>query len=202
LVKFLLSILKLILAVLLLPVVFSVTRSFLIELKTIDPDLSYFFLCGVIVYLAAHLLLFKFSAVFHKGQQVLQAVFGFLPGLAKIIGYINPIYAVILLVVYLVAGLFWDVGAYLSIFLILSGFLVALHFICTAEDLKAKTDDLLKANYIFCLLLIWVFLLIFTAAIFHLAKSGFYFNEFFNTAYEIAHNLYLKFGNQLIVKLR
>lgn len=196
-VNLLLSLIKLLIAVVIIPIVIAVTSSFIEELRTIDPDVGIFFLTGVLAYLAVYLLAFQLQRLYQGGQKFLQVIFGFSQVFAKAISFILPIYAVILLAAYLIAGLFGDAEAYLYLLVALVGFFVTLHFILGAQELKAGQADLLKANYIASLLFIWTFCIIISAVMLYFAKTGFYFNEFVKNAYDAASEIYLKLWRQL-----
>lgn len=201
-INFLLSILKLILGILVIPVVYGVSTSCIRELKTIDPDIGMFFMSGVFVYLAFHILIFEPKSLFQKGQQFIQSIFGFSKILGKIIAFITPVYALFWLIIYFVTGLFIDVSAFSNLLLILTGFFVALHFIQCAEELKAQQGDLFKSGYISSLLFIWISCIIVSAAIFHTARNGFYFGEFFKNAYDVSLAMYHQVWQRLLTRLR
>lgn len=195
------SILKFLLLVLFLPVVIGVSDSFLKELSTIDQDITRIFFFGVASYLIVHVLVFQPKQIFAKGRRFSEIAFGFSQNFAKAASFALPIYSLGLVLIFFIAGLFWDLDYYWLIFLFLLGLLTTFHFVMAAEELKSNPDDFLKANYCFFLLIIWVLCIIILAGIFNLAQTGFYFNEFFDRAYQISSDMYIDFAIQVRKKL-
>jgi hypothetical protein len=200
-IKFLLSLLKFALAIIIIPLVYAVSVSFWQELKSIDPGLVNFFFFGVFGYLAFHILVLAPKAIYQKAAQFIQAIFGFLKPMGNLLSNILPIYALILLSIYFVTSLFIDVGIYSVLLLSLAGFFVTLHFILAAEGLKAQSEDLFKAGYMAWILFIWVFCIAASALVFHAAKTGFNFSDFSKNAYNMSVDLYQKVWQRLMTKI-
>lgn len=186
--KKILSILKFIIGVLLLPFVISFTIGFSKELLTLEKSLIYF-LSGIISYLVLHLFIGKPLTIYRKGQRILEIIFKFFSPLIKVAGYLLPIYTLILFGFYLILSSFIKDDFLKNSFFFLFSFSLTLHLVITAETLRAK-EDLLKANYIFGYSLIYILNLILISFGLNLISDKFSFVKFFNNTFPMAKNIF------------
>ena len=123
-----------------------------------------FLLLGITAYLAIHVLFGAPSRAYVFGHELTHAtatwvsggqVKGFKAGAKKgavttnkitgfiaLAPYMIPVYAVLVALVYGVAGFFWDVRPYIHWFLFGLGASLAFHLVFTVEALKQKQTDL------------------------------------------------------------
>jgi len=195
----LISIVKFIVAVLILPIVVAVTISLFNHIVILPKGSVNYFLGGIISYLILHLFIFEGSALFEKGQAIVGVLFKFISPLANILSFALPIYAIITLIVYFLFSLFVNIDSYIGIFIFLISFAVILHIVNCAKSLSSQGDDFLKGNYFFSLELIYILNIFIFAAILHCFVRKFLFLDFFNTFLKVTKYTYFLVIKQLFV---
>ncbi|MBI4708120.1 MAG: hypothetical protein HY761_09400 [Candidatus Omnitrophica bacterium] len=193
------AIVKFIFGILLLPFVYTATKTFLIEFSQIDAMLQNYFWSGVIGFLLVNFFLWEPQVIYDKGHSLLEESFSFFQPLVKVAPYLLPIYAIILTLAY--AGLSLTIKSewLIKYFLILFGFTISLHLVFAAKTLRGKKGDLLKGNYIFGFSFIYLINLLLIALIFNFIFEKFSLVNFCNNSFLQAKCIFEAVFKQLFV---
>ncbi len=194
-----LSILKFVFFILLLPLAVASTTAFIQEVNHLPQETIAFLLNGIVVYLFVHLFVYEPRPVYQYGQNLVTAIFQFFAPLVKIASFLLPIYTILLLIGAYFANLIFkrnDIEHYL-LFLISASFVM--HMVFTAQVLRGKDSNIIKPNYLFSVSLIYVINIFIIAMMFDLILKEFSFAEFFSTATAMTAKVYKAVFNQLFV---
>jgi len=213
--------LRFFLAVLSTPFLISVSYALYDELgKVSSLGLNQkYFLLGAAIYLVVHIVFFKMNLLYVFGHELAHAVatiisFGKVKSFKvsrkggevkatkatvfiTLAPYFFPTYSILLAIVWIIAGKFWQVDNFIYGFLFLLGFTLAFHFVMTVEFLKIKQPDLLKTGYLFSLVLIYLANISVAAFILSFIFPDVSFKSYLSTSYTFAKDVYVSFFNQL-----
>ena len=192
-----LSILKFILAVLLLPIVIGVTKSFFENLRAMDASVSFSFGWGVVAYLILHILLYEPTQVFDASQKMTERTIGFLSPWAKVAGFCVPFFTILLFIIYYFASLAWKEADLLPYFSFFASFTFTMHMVMTANSLKKKQPGWLKENYFFSIFIIYIVNMLIVSGAFALLSQEFSFLSFIKRCGEVAAAIYTASFRQL-----
>ena len=148
-----LSVLKLALAVSLLPLVIGVTASFWQNLVAMDRAVSAAFGWGVVVYLILHILLYEPAQVYDTGKKIAEKAMTFFSPLVKVTGFCIPIFTILAFGLYFVASRIWTQYNLFPAFVFAASFALTMHLVFTANALKGKQAGTMKENYFFSIFL-------------------------------------------------
>ncbi len=191
------DVLKGIFAALLIPLVFSITFSFSSEMETLKHRYFAIFFNGVATYLIMYLFVFDFQGVYRYGQKLVTEIFKFLDPLVGVASYFLPIYSLLLLILYYIAGFFLKEKSFGPMFVFFVGFTFAMHMILTAKDLKEEDSNPVKTNYFFFMSIIYIANMFLLALMCTLVMPKFTFAAFFNDLTIKAANIYGRAFGQL-----
>ncbi|MDP2941609.1 MAG: hypothetical protein Q8N85_05095 [Candidatus Omnitrophota bacterium] len=177
---------KFILGICLLPFVYSATVSFLKEFSAVDAGLRGNFLWGIVTFLLIYLFVWEPAIIYTRGHKLLEWIFNFFKPLVKVAPYVFPIYALILFILYQLLALFIRAPWLAEYAVFLFGFTLALHLIFSANSVRGKKGDFLKANYIFGFSLVYIINLGLFALFFSAIFEKFSFVGFCNSSYQIS----------------
>jgi len=194
-----LSILKFVLAILLLPVVISVTVSFLENISALSRNISSAFGWGVISYLILHILLYEPTQVFDTGKKLTEKTIGFLSPWMKAAGFCLPIFTLLSFVVYYFASLIWKQYELFPYFVFLASFTFTMHMVFTANSLKKKQPGWLKENYFVSIFSIYIVNILIIALAFSFLYHEFSLSVFFARLGDVAGAIYTASFRQLFV---
>ena len=194
-----LSVLKLILAVLLLPLTIGITASFWENLRLVQSSISGAFGWGVVSYLILHILLYEPAQVFDTGKKITEKATGFLLPMFKIAGFCIPIFTILSFAAYYLSSLIWKNVDLFPFFAFLAAFTFTMHIAFTANALKGKQAGWLKENYFFSIFIIYIINMLIITGAFTLLTSEFSFLEFWKRAAGIAGAIYTASFRQLFV---
>ena len=197
--EFLLSILKFIIGVSLLPIVYAASICFAQELIKLEPQVVRSFIWGIMGFLGLYLFVWEPVILFKKGQRILEFIFRFFAPLVKIAPFVLPIYTLLFCAAYLICLQFADMPGYIPVFIFSIGFSLALHLVFCSKTLRSKQGDSLKAGYIFGFAWIYILDALFLGLFFNLAFEKFSFLTFFNGSYQISKNIYAAVFHQLFL---
>jgi len=195
----LISALKLIFAILLLPIVIFSSISFFVNLRQMDLDIFNYFIWGILSYLILHLFIYEPAALYRKSQEIVPAMFRFFAPLVKVASFCLPIYTIFLLAILgLVSSAFKDVNITKELVFLVS-FSFIFHLVFTAGALKTNTNDILKANYFFSMQLIYLINLFIIAFCFSYFLEKFSFIDFYNNTFSKISEIYKSVFSQLFI---
>ncbi len=213
------KILKFIVGALSIPIMFAVTGAFyvnIIGVKELSGILQYF-MWGVGVYIALHLLFCKPTFVYVLGHEAVHAVTSWIMGgkinsfkvseeggsvsttktntVIELSPYFIPIYAIILMVVYFLVAYSYSINGAVFIFLI--GFTLALHVVMTIEVMKTRQPDLMESGYLFSIVAVYVLNIVIIALLFSLLFKSFSAKKFFVDSFTVSKDIYIAIIRQL-----
>ncbi|MFA5200398.1 MAG: hypothetical protein WC442_05795 [Candidatus Omnitrophota bacterium] len=190
---------KIILAVIILPFVYSSAVSFSNEFAGIDTGLQRIFWNGVFTFLIIYLFIFEPSVIYSRGHKLLEIVFSFFKPMINVAPFLLPIYTILFFIIFglLSLGIKSRLLAEYTLFLI--GFSTVLHLVFSAKTIRSKKGDFLKANYIFGFSFIFILNVVLLAFGFSLIFNGFSFVNFCSTSFNIAKGIFYACFKQLFM---
>jgi hypothetical protein len=199
LVEKLLSGLKFLLFVLLLPLIFAMTTGFMNELFLLDPVQSNCFLWGIVGYLVFHLFIAEPYGMYQYGKILIGNIFKFFAPLVVVAPLVVPIFSIFFLILLYFAPYVFkniDLSVY---FLFFASFAFAMHMVFTARDLRQQDAETLKSHYFFSIALVYIVSLATMALMLHLSLSRFSFVHFIQITFHVSEEIYRAVFNQLFV---
>lgn len=193
-----LMLIKIIFAVLLMPICYALTSGFLREMPMIG-DYAIFFTWGVVVYVLLQLFFYTPQGLFQVGQKVFGEIFKSIPLLAACVPLFVPIMPTIVLVACFVTISFFDYLPAKSYFMFFAGFTFAMHLILSAHAEFEEDTSGLKPHYLFLFSLTYIFNIVILASLLALNFSEFSLTNVGMSAYDTATNIYTAVYNQLFM---
>lgn len=193
------GLIKLILAILLLPFVYSVTVAFLKEFALVDQLSRDTFWLGVAVFLIVYLFVWEPVIIYNKGHQLLEFVFSFFKPLVKVAPYLLPIYTIVLAIALGIAMQINKSPDLMAWAIFLFGFTIALHLVFSAKTLRGKQGDFLRSNYIFGFSFVYILNVSLVAFIFNCVFAKYSFVTFAEQSYRIASGIFSAVFKQLFL---
>lgn len=193
------GVIKVVLAVLILPFVYSSVASFLNEFAQIDAHLQQVFLNGIITFLAIYLFIWEPVIIYNKGHKLLEIMFSIFKPLVNVAPFLLPIYTILFFLIYGLLSLGISAGWLLEYTLFLVGFSTILHLVFSAKTIRSKKGDFLKANYIFGFSFIFILNLSLLALGFSFIFKEFSFVDFCSISFNIAKNIFYTIFRQLFL---
>ncbi|HOX53986.1 MAG: hypothetical protein PHI86_03165 [Candidatus Omnitrophica bacterium] len=197
--KNIIGIIKLIFAIIFVPIVVFCSISFFKQIHSVDREIYELFVWGIFSYLILHLFIYEPDIMFKKGQDMVSVVFRFFAPLVNVASFVLPIYTIFLLIAFSIIKLFFKDLNIAKQFIFLVSFTLTLHMVFCAKALKSKTDDVLKANYFFSMQLIYIVNLFIVAFSLSYFLNGFSFIDFYNNTFSEAVNIYNIVFSQLFI---
>lgn len=196
--KAIVSLIKLLFAILLVPICYGLTLSFSKELVALG-DLQKVFIWGGLTYIFLQLFFYSPQGVFQFGQKIFGDVFKSVPFLAAIIPLFLPIIPTVLLLIAFILVSFFDYSPAQPYLIFFIGFSWAMHLILSAHAEFEEDDNALKPHYLFLLSLTYIINLMIIAALLSLSFSSFSIPSFFADAYQTARDIYVRIFEQLFM---
>lgn len=189
---------KIVFAILLIPICYALTVSFAKELPQVGSMLP-FLLWGAGVYVLLQLFFYTPQGIFQFGQKIFGDIFKSVPVLAAVVPLFIPIIPTIILVAAYVTISFFDYKPAQSYLMFVAGFTFAMHLILSAHAEFEEDNSGFKPHYLFLFSLTYIFNLILFALLLTLNFSEFSFINFFMSAFESAKSIYVFVYTQLFV---
>jgi hypothetical protein len=198
-----LSIIKLLLGLSLLPFVYSASVGFLKEFGLVEKTLQNYFWSGVISFIIFYFFIFEPARIYQKGQKLLMLIFKFFAPLVRVAPYVLPIYTIIIFCLYPIFHLIFNTketaANFSSCFIFLAGFSIALHLVFSAKSLRNRQGDFLKSNYVFGFSLVYIINILLIALLLSLILEKFSFVNFFSDSFLTAKNIFYKVFKQIFL---
>lgn len=214
-------VLKIIFAILLIPVAISATLALynsLAGIRYFSKNQAYF-LAGAVTYLVVHVLLYKPITLYVFGHELQHAIATWLCG-GKVKGfsvskkggnvtvtksntfialapYILPIYTILVVLVYVISSWFFDMSLYVGYFIFLIGATLVFHIVLTIDVMRKEQSDIIKSGFIFSLVIIYLANIIAAAFILSLVFDDISISAYFGSLYDMARSIYIGVFNQL-----
>ncbi len=194
-----LNLFKLVFALLLLPFTAIVTISFIKSLSGLTHTEGHLFWLGVLIYTIVHIFIYEPQGIYRFGQKLTASLLGFYPPLASVGSRILPIYTLLGLIIFYFLYLFHKKIGYEIYFMFLTGFTLTLHIVLTAKELRQEGKRPFSPNYIFCIQLIYIFIIFLISMMFSFIVPKFYFSSFFYSVIESIKDFYTAIFHQLFI---
>ena len=189
---------KIIFAILLLPICYAASVSFINELPEVGTMLPYL-VWGGGVYIFLQLFFYTPQGVFQIGQKIFGDIFKSMPVLAAVVPLFVPIIPTLVLLAAYVTVFFFDYKPAQSYLMFFAGFTFAMHIILSAQAEFEEDNSALKPHYLFLFSLTVIFNLILFSLLLTLNFTEFSFVDFFMSAFETAKSIYIRVYTQLFV---
>ena len=212
---------KNVIAILFIPIVISLTKTFYLELagvKSLTGPARHF-LWGFSAYAFMYIVLFKMDFLYVLGHEFMHVIAVWIFG-GKVISfkvqkkkgsvtstkknifidlapYLVPVYTVLVSLGYLIASSFWQLDSYLPHFIFFAGFSFSFHIIMTIEKVKIEQPDFLDFGYLNSLVLIYLINVIIMAFLFGFLFPDFVFGNFMDSFFTNTKELYIVIYEQL-----
>ena len=193
------DIIKLIFGICLLPFVYFLTESFLMQFSGLDSLLQSYFWAGVATLLLVHLFIWEPAIIYNRGHRLLEVVFNFFQPLVKFAPYVFPIYTLIVFMVYALLSLFIQDSWFLQYALYFLGLTFALHLIFVSRTVRSKKGDILMSNYIFSFSFIYIVDICLFSFLLSLAVKDYSFAKFVVYGFSAAAEVFKAVFNQLFL---
>jgi len=193
------GVIKFILAIIILPLVYSSIVAFINEFTRIDKGLEQIFYNGIISFLAIYLFIWEPTVIYNKGHKLLEIMFSFFKPMVNVAPFLLPIYTILIFMIYGLLALGVKSVWLIEYTLFLIGFSSILHLTFSAKSIRSKKGDFLKANYIFGFSFIFILNLSLLALGFSLIFKEFSFVNFCNISCTIFRNIFLAVFKQLFI---
>ncbi|MBN1869059.1 MAG: hypothetical protein JW847_00565 [Candidatus Omnitrophica bacterium] len=175
----LLTLVKIVMAVLLLPVLWACGVVFHGHILSFPGEFDEFFLWGMFGFLMLFLFFYQFDGVYEFGQKIMTSIFQFMFPIGRIFVRIIPFYLTVILLVYCAVVNLLGVKVSDHYFMFFAGFAFTMHVILTAQDLQQQEKAFIKPAYLFMMVIVTVFMIFVTVLLFDLVFMKFTFPEFF-----------------------
>jgi hypothetical protein len=193
------GIVKFILAIILLPLLYSAFVSFINEFGQINPGLQKVFYAGVASFLAIYLFVWEPAVIYNRGHKLMEASFGFFKPMVNVAPFLLPIYTLFIFIIYGILA-YWVKGdGLLQYALFLIGFTIILHLVFASKTIRSKKGDFLKANYIFSSCFIFILNLSILALGLSFIFQDFSFVNFCNASFNTFQDILQAVFKQLFV---
>jgi len=193
------GVIKVILAILILPFVYSSVVSFLNEFAQVDKYLQQIFWNGTITFLAVYLFIWEPVIIYNKGHKLLEIMFSFFKPMVNVAPFLLPIYTILLFIIYGLLSLGVKDSWLIEYALFLVGFSSILHLTFSAKTIRSKKGDFLKSNYIFGFSFIFILNIALLAFGLSLIFSKFSFVNFCNVSFDAAKSIFYAVFKQLFL---
>ncbi|PIQ87622.1 MAG: hypothetical protein COV73_03170 [Candidatus Omnitrophica bacterium CG11_big_fil_rev_8_21_14_0_20_43_6] len=193
------GVMKFILAVIILPLVYSSVVSLVNEFTQVGRSLQQIFYNGIISFLAIYLFIWEPAVIYNKGHKLLEIVFSFFKPMVNVAPFLLPIYTILFFIIYGLLSLVVESAWLIKYTVFLIGFSSILHLAFAAKNIRSKKGDFLKANYIFGFSFILILNLFLLALGFSLIFKGFSFVNFCNISFTIFKDIFSAAFKQLFL---
>lgn len=197
----LLSLIKFILALALVPVVIGTTVAFYDTVSGMKNNFEYF-AWGIGYYVVIHLFVFKMQAFYAFMQKIFSETFRFSSILANSLPLVVPIVPTLLFLIFYIAKFFTNQDAFMDYFMFAVGFSLAMHVILTAQSLYDEDTTGFKAHYFFVMTLVYIINIVLTVLLLGLDFPKVEFVEFFRQAADIAWDIYKSVAIRMVFPVK
>jgi len=188
--EFILSIIKVVAAIALVPIIIGSYIAFQSHLEMYPTGFQDQFLAGIIIFLMVFLFLYQFWGIYEFGQKVMQSLTAFAEPFNHFIARLIPFYLTVTMLIFYIVRNIADFSKFENIFVLLAGFFLAMHITLTAQELREEEKTPIKPNYLFDVALIFILNIFLIVLLFDLVFEKFIFPRFFDEMFAQAKDLY------------
>lgn len=186
----LLTFIKVIVGVLLLPVVVACTKVFEAHFSFYPSVYQDYFIWGAGGFVLLFLFIYQFWGIYESGQKIVSGAFKFLHPFHTIFSNLVSFYLVFVLIVFYLLSLLLGKNLDSMGFILAGGFIFAMHIILTALELQEQEKTPFKPNGFFWMTLVFictVFLMVFFLDV---INGKILIGKFFGSVVEQSKDLY------------
>ncbi len=154
---FFISLIKLIVAVVLIPIVFASVVCFKNNFGSFPSSYNEFFLWGASAFLLVFLFLYQFWGVFEFGQGIISGIFKFAVPADRIIARLLSFYLVFILLLFFFVHSVLGVNTQDHSFMFFSGFFFSMHILLVAQQMQDDEKTPIKPTYLFWMSIVVIF---------------------------------------------
>ncbi len=188
--RILISILQFILAVLLIPVLYTSIQNFAQHFSAYPEVYKEFFLWGAVSLVVMHFFICKPLAVYQFGQNAVSGLFKFASPLDKFFSFIFPFYLIIIFLLMYVIMILFKTGRFDPYFMFFAGFAFAMQLIFVAQEIQEEEGSTLKPTYLFSMTLVTILNILLLVLLFDLVLKTFTSPHFSYSIYNDARGIY------------
>lgn len=155
--EFFISLMKLVFAVLLIPIVFSSIVCFKNNFGNYPSNFDEFFLWGASGFLLVFLFLYQFWGVFEFGQGIISGLFKFAVPVDQVLVKLLSFYLIFVLVLFFFVHSILGVNTQDHSFMFFSGFCFAMHILLVAQQMQDAEKTPIKPTYLFWMSIVVLF---------------------------------------------
>jgi hypothetical protein len=196
----LLMLVKIALAVLLLPALWACGVVFHDYIASFPGAYGEFFFWGMFGFLMLFLFFYQFYGVYEFGQKIVTGAFQFMFPFSKVLVCAVPFYLTIILLLYTLVVNALGVKVSDHYFMFFAGFFFSMHLILTAQDLQQQEKSFIKPTYLLMMSVSGIFLACITVLLFNLVFMKFTFPDFLQDFLSEAGSNYTRVVKVLVGK--
>ncbi|MFC1646588.1 hypothetical protein ACFL2Y_05380 [Candidatus Omnitrophota bacterium] len=151
------SIVKFILGIILLPLVFGISKGFALKIIGQPRYIRNNLISAVVLYLIIHLFIYPPKIIYDFGQRIIGKLFGFFVPLRRIMYYCLPFYATFLFVLFLIFKAAFGYKEAIGYFMFLISFSASMHLFISSIYLKSESQSIIKGDYFLTLIIVYLF---------------------------------------------
>lgn len=189
--EFILTAVKFVLAVVLLPLLWACAILIQDQLRLYPAGYDEFFLWGVLGFLLVYLFIHQFRGTYEFGQKIIGAVFKFTSPFDRLLTSILPFYLTVILLFFYAVTAFLGIDTYDHYFMFFTGFAFTMHILLAAQDLQEQEQGPAKPGYFLTMSLVFIFNVFFLVLLLDLAAGELTFPKFFMTVVKEAKSVYV-----------
>ncbi|MBF0385461.1 MAG: hypothetical protein HQL27_06270 [Candidatus Omnitrophica bacterium] len=188
--NFFIHTLKIIFAILLIPVVIASAVVFYKHLLLYPAGYGEFFIWGALSFLLAFLFIYQFWGVHEIGQKAGRGVFKILTPAEVVLARMFPFYLLVVLIVFLVTKKFFRFDSADHYFMYFTGFIFAMNILLVAQELQEEETAAFKPNYFFWMGLTFTINIIITILLLDFITGKMTFMRYFWSMVDEAKKIY------------
>ncbi|MCA9400440.1 MAG: hypothetical protein KC713_02345 [Candidatus Omnitrophica bacterium] len=189
--EFILTVIKVLLTILLLPFVVTATVHFESQLTTYPSIYHTFFNWGLFAFVISYLFIYPFYGVYDFGQKAMQGMLKFTSPMHRFMAYLLPFYFLFAIGAYNIVIKFLKVRSMDPYFVFFSGFVVAMHLVNTAQELQESEKSFFKPSYIFSMSFVYLGVILLAVLLFDFTLNKFTILTFLENVLDGAKDMYL-----------
>ena len=193
--EFIISIIKIVFGLLLLPLVVACVMALRMHLAVYPDVYQEFFLYGVVAFLLTFIFIYQFWGVYEFGQNLILQMMKILAPFDRLLSRFVPFYMTAIALLHFIVVTFIKAHNYDHYFLFFFGFVFGMHILLTAQVFQDEEKMLIKPSYFFWMPIIFVFNVFLVVVLFDLTALRLTIGTFLKSVLTIAKHVYLlRFG--------
>lgn len=150
------GLIKFVVLLLLIPTLAALAIAFQKEIWNLKHVYQHALNAGVLYYVISNFFVYDFQGFYKFGQGMTSEIFRFWSLLSRVVGYVIPIYTIIVIALYYLVDRIFKIGTNDEMWFFLIGFTMAMHVVMTARELYEDDENTFKMNYLFAMALIFI----------------------------------------------